>query len=90
MHFRRLRAFTLINKRLTRLYLVLYWLLQLKIKVPMFCMRAPINHLPLASLLPFRIYAFFIILLHFIGFTVIYTITLQQYFLISFPAFLLK
>ena len=54
---RTLRAFTLINNRITRLFLSCVVFFQLKGKVPMFCVCAPVNQRPtsLSSLLFYHI-----------------------------------
>ena len=93
----RLHAFTLINIRLTHLFLLYIMLLQLKAKVPLFCVCTPINHSPLPALsflLFFRIKLFYIfiffLLFQTVGYTIVYTIIFQQHFHIFCSIFINK
>ena len=81
-----------------RTFFLLYiMLLQLKAKVPLFCVCTPINHSPLPALsflLFFRIKLFYIfiffLLFQTVGYTIVYTIIFQQHFHIFCSIFINK
>ena len=79
--FTRLRALTLINRHFTYLCLVLCCV-AITERWGMFCVFTPVNHSPLLSfVLPYKTVCmfFYFFLFEAIGYTIIYTIILQQH-----------